>query len=574
MGDRLVHWAEHAPDRPFVAQRGADGQWRSINYAQMLGHARAVGQALLARGLSAERPVAIVGGNSLDHAVLSMGAMLVGIPWAPLSVAYALHASGHLRLCQMMDTLTPGLVFAGDQRFLTAINAGVPAGTELVIPEPMPGSGATPWRDLLQTAPTRQVSEAQSAVRPDSVVKFLFTSGSTRQPKAVINTHRMWCSNQQMLRQCLELNESTPPVLVDWLPWSHTFGGNHNLGLVLYNGGTLYIDEGSPTPQGMAQTLRNLRDISPTHYFNVPKGFEELAIALEHDEALAHSLFRRLKLFMYAGAGLAQPVWDRLNAAAIKDRGSIVPMATSLGMTETGPACTFAIGEHLKAGELGVPCPGVEIKLVPHAGKQEIRYRGPQVTPGYWRAPGLTAEAFDEEGFLRTGDTVRLVDANQPRLGLLFDGRIAEDFKLSTGTFVSVGPLRARAIAAGAPCIQDATLTGLNRDEVGLLVFPQWAACRALAGLNTESSMSEVLTHAAVQRFFQSLVQRLWNEGGGSAGRVARLMLMREPPSLVAGELTDKGSLNHANVLRHREADVEALYSGESASGRVFIAER
>jgi feruloyl-CoA synthase len=571
MGKRLEFWARTTPDQPFVAQRDSFGRWQTITYRQMLTQARSIGQAFLSRGLSAEKPVVIVSENSLDHLVISMGAMLVGIPWAPLSAAYALHTSGHERLRHMFDTLTPGLVFASNERYLSSISACLTSETELVLSRASHSDGVTQLSDLLNTFPTTEVDIAQAGIKADTIAKFLFTSGSTKLPKAVVNTHRMWCSNQQMLKQCLQLSNDIKPVLVDWLPWSHTFGGNHNVGLVLYNGGTLYIDEGTPTQQGMAQTLQNLREVSPTHYFNVPKGFEELAIALERDEVLADSLFRHLALFMYAGAGLPQPVWDRLDAAALKSKGALVPMATSLGMTETGPACTFAMGAHLKAGELGSPCPGVEIKLVPHSDKFEIRYRGPQIMPGYWRAPELTAEAFDEEGYLRTGDAVKLIDISSPELGLQFDGRIAEDFKLTTGTFVSTGPLRARVIAAGAPYIQDVTVTGLNRSEVGLIVFPQLTACRLLAGLDVDALIQTVLDHEAIRNFFQGLAQHLWDEGGGSAGRVARFIVVHEPPSLQAGELTDKGSLNHANVLRHRAADIEALYGGSELSTGGFI---
>ncbi len=360
-----------------------------------------------------------------------------------------------------------------------------------------------------------------------------------------------------------------PPVLLDWLPWNHTFGGNHNVGLTLYNGGTLYIDEGKPTDKGIATTIRNLREISPTIYFNVPKGFEYLAAAMETDETLRRSLFARVRVFMFAGAGLSQAVWDQLDRLGERTVGERIPVFTGLGMTETAPSCTFAVrAAEVRSGHIGLPCPGVEVKLVPdgndsHA-KVEVRFRGPNVMPGYWREPELSAEAFDEEGFYRTGDAVRWVDPDVPGKGLLFDGRIAEDFKLDTGTFVSVGPLRAKVVAEGAPCIQDVVVTGLNRSEIGVMLFPRLDECRRLAGLpaDAERDPARLLEHPKVREFFQGVVDRLWAAGTGSASRVARAVVLTEPPAIDKGEVTDKGSINQRAVLVQRADLVEALYAG------------
>jgi feruloyl-CoA synthase len=354
-------------------------------------------------------------------------------------------------------------------------------------------------------------------------------------------------------------------VLVDWLPWNHTFGGNHNIGITLTNGGTLYIDDGKPTPSGIAQTLRNLREISPTVYFNVPKGFEEIALAMDADALLRRTLFARCKAFMFAGAALSQAVWDKLDAHAVAAIGERVRIITGLGMTETSPSCTFAVGTHNASGHIGLPAPGVEVKLVPEGDKTEIRFRGPNVMPGYWRAPEQTRDAFDDEGYYRTGDAVRWIDAANPQRGLLFDGRTAEDFKLSTGTFVSVGPLRARIIAAGDPCVQDTVITGINRDSVGALIFPRLDECRRVAGLSDQTPAPEVLHHAAVRAFFQAVVDRLAQQSTGSASRLARVHLLAEPPSIDKGELTDKGSINQRAVLQHRASLVEALYEGSAA---------
>jgi feruloyl-CoA synthase len=377
----------------------------------------------------------------------------------------------------------------------------------------------------------------------------------------------MLCANQQMLAQALAFLTEEPPVLVDWLPWNHTFGGNHNVGITLYNGGTLYIDEGRPTPKGIATTLRNLREISPTIYFNVPKGFEELAAAMAGEEALRRSLFARVRAFMFAGAGLSQAVWDQLDRLALETIGERIPVFTGLGMTETAPSCTFALrAADVRSGHIGLPVPGVEAKLVrdgegPFA-KTEIRFRGPNVMPGYWREPQLSAEAFDDEGFYRTGDAVRWVDGGDPARGLLFDGRIAEDFKLDTGIFVSVGPLRARVIAEGSPCVQDVVVAGLNRSEIALLIFPRVDECARFAGLPPGGDAAGVLGHAAVRRLFQDLIDRLWRSGTGSANRVGRAVVLVDAPALDKGELTDKGSINQRAVLAHRAPIVDALYAG------------
>lgn len=577
--DALEQWAAETPERPFVAQRdpAQGGAWRHVTYAQMLQRARAVGQALVDRGLSVDRPVAILSDNDIEHLTLALGAMWAGVPYVPISPAYSLVSQDHAKLRHIWATVTPGLVFAATPAFARAIEAVVPADVPVVLGQgTLDGRPTLAFEELLATLPGAAVDAAHAAVGPDTVAKFLFTSGSTRQPKGVVNTHRMLCANQQMIRQCMAFLADEPPVLVDWLPWNHTFGGNHNVGIVLYNGGTLYIDGGKPTPGAIAETLRNLREISPTVYFNVPKGFEQIAAAMDSDPVLRDRLFARVKAFMFAGAGLSQGVWDKLDAHAEAAVGERVRIVTGLGMTETAPSCTFAVGTDVASGHIGLPVPGVEVKLVPDAhdpvhGKTEIRFRGPNVMPGYWRAPEQTAEAFDEEGFYRTGDAVRFVDPADPQRGLLFDGRTAEDFKLSTGTFVSVGPLRAKVVAEGHPCVQDVVVAGLNRDEIGLLVFPRADECRQLAGAPPDAPLPDVLHHPAVRDFFQTLADRLWRGATGSASRPARWHVLAEPPSIDRGELTDKGSINQRAVLSHRAALVDALYEGGDSDPYVIL---
>jgi feruloyl-CoA synthase len=564
--DHLEHWARAAPERTFVARRDASGEWQRIGYAQMLQRAMAVGAALLERGLSVERPLAILSENSLEHLTLAMGTLWAGVPFVPVSPAYSLLSQDHAKLKHILGTVTPGLVFASDASYAKAIAAAVPSDTPVVLARgELAERSASSFASLLAATPGAALHAAHAAVGPDTIAKFLFTSGSTKAPKGVINTHRMWCANQQMLRQCMRFLAEQPPVLVDWLPWNHTFGGNHNVGITLVNGGTLYIDDGKPTPGGIAETLRNLREISPTVYFNVPKGFEEIARAMGSDAQLRRMLFARCKAFMFAGAGLSQAVWDQLDAHGVAECGERVRIITGLGMTETAPSCTFAVGPDTRSGHIGLPAPGVEVKLVPDGDKTEIRFRGPNVMPGYWRAPEQTREAFDDEGYYRTGDAVRWMNAAQPQRGLLFDGRIAEDFKLSTGTFVSVGPLRARIIAAGEPCVQDAVITGLNRDTIGALLFPRLDECRRVAGCAPDAPAREVLHHPAVRAFFQAMLDRLAAQGSGSASRLERIHLLTDPPSIDKGELTDKGSINQRAVLQQRASLVNALYEGQAS---------
>jgi feruloyl-CoA synthase len=561
--DRFLHWAEAAPDRTLVAKRVKGGDWRRVSYAEALKSARGVAQALIDLRLSAERPVAILSDNDISHLLLALGAMLAGVPFAPVSPAYSLLSQDYGKLRHILGQITPGLVFASGPAYAKAIAAVGPPDTPVVLTEgTIEGRATIPFESLLQTKATGAVDDAHARVGPDTIAKFLFTSGSTKLPKGVINTQRMLCANQQMIVQCFPALADEPPVLVDWLPWNHTFGGNHDVGLTLYNGGTLYIDEGKPTPALMGETLRNLREIAPTIYFNVPKGFEEIANALETDPALRKTFFSRVKMFFFAGAGLSQPVWDKLDRLAEQECGQRIRMLTGLGMTETAPFAICANAYEVKSGHIGLPAPGLELKLVPMGDKQEVRYRGPNVTPGYWRAPEQTAEHFDAEGFYCSGDAAKPMDPAHPERGFMFDGRIAEDFKLNTGTFVSVGPLRAAIIAAGDPLVQDVVIAGVNRGEIGILLFMRLDACRDYTGLPANAPAHLVLGHPHLRAFLQRLVDVLHSRGTGSATRVARALVLAEPPSIDRGEITDKGSINQRAVLTHRDADVVRMYLG------------
>jgi feruloyl-CoA synthase len=564
--DRIAHWARVSPEKICIAKRGADQQWRTLTYAQVFDAVRRLGQALLDRGLSAERPVAILSENDLEHFLLTYAGQHVGIPVAPLSPAYSLMSKDFGKLRHCMDILTPGLIFVSHGgHYGRAIEAVVGGETEVVAVSAPPARRNAPlFAQLLATEPTHDVEAAHEKIEPDDVAKFLFTSGSTAMPKAVTNTHRMICSNQQMIAQVFGFLEDDPPVIVDWLPWNHTFGGNHDVGIALYNGGTFYIDDGKPGPSAIEKTVRNLREISTNVYFNVPKGYEDLLPFLRADRELRESFFRRLGLMFYAGAGLSQPVWDAYRELAAATCGERVIMATGLGSTETSPMSIQASWETDRAGTIGLPVPGVELKLVPHGAKLEARVRGPNITPGYWRQPQLTEKVFDEEGFYRFGDAVRFIDPADVNKGLLFDGRLNEDFKLANGTWVSVGPLRAKFLGHFAPLVRDVVIAGHDRDFIAVLIFPDLDAC---AGLCIDSAAgppgAAILKKDAVRAEFQSRLQALAAESTGSSNRIVRAILCEEPPSLDAGEITDKGSFNQRNVLERRAALVEEMYLGE-----------
>jgi len=569
MSDKFLHWATHTPDRTWLARRerlanGSTGDWQHLSYGRALAGARRIGQALLQRQLSAERPVVILSENSLEHAMLALGCMLVGVPYCPVSPAYSTVSKDFDKLRHIVNTLTPGLVFATDaDSYGQAISATVPSDVEIVLSQGAIAQRThTPLGALFDTPDTSAVDAAMDATGPDTIVKFLFTSGSTNMPKAVINTHGMWCANQQQMWQSMPVLGESAPVLVDWLPWNHTFGGNHNMGLTLFHGGSLYIDDGKPVPSHMGETLRNLREVAPTIYFNVPTGLEAIANAMHSDDELRRNLLSRLRMFFYSGAALAQPIWDSLHAAQEREIGQRIVMGTGLGMTESGPFAIFVPRPEVQSGDLGLPAAGMRLKLVPMGDKVEVRYQGPNITPGYWRAPAASAEAFDEEGFFKSGDAVKWIDPENIQMGLKFDGRIAEDFKLATGTFVSVGPLRAKIIAAGAPYVQDAVITGLNMKEVGAMLFTT-AKVRELADLPASAPLKVVLMHPKVLAHFQTVLNQLAENATGSANRVARLLLLPEPPSIDKGEVTDKGSINQRAVLKHRDLLVQDFHHGQ-----------
>ena len=564
----LREWAHAGPGHLLVAEREPDGGWRGCSYGEAVSAADAIGEALLDRGLGPDRPLMLLSGNGVDHLLMTLGAMTAGVPIAPVSVAYSLQSHDHARIKAIAGLIGPGAVFADDaDRFdaaldaLSAVPAIVSRGTR---------TGVHRLPDLLATEPGVQVARAYDSLHTDGTAKILFTSGSTGTPKGVLNTHRMLSANQQMMRRAWPFLTAERPVIVDWLPWSHTFGGNHNLNMILTSGGSLYVDAGRPAPGLFAQTIQNLIEVPPTIYFNVPAGYAHLVPALEADADFAQRFFSRLRLMFNAAAALPGGLRDRLGALARQTTGHAIPVTGSWGATETGPAVTTAHMEYADARCIGVPLPGTEVKLIPVEDAYEIRVKGPMVTPGYLGRPDLTAEAFDEDGFYRAGDAVAPADPGDPDAGLLFRGRLAEDFKLATGTFVRVGAVRT-ALLSALPVLSDAVLAGENRAFVCALAWLNAAEARKLLGADPPADGELASRPDLAEHLSRALAGH--NDAAGSSARVERLLVMTRPADLDAGEITDKGYINQRKVLARRAELVEMLYADPAPAG-VVVAER
>lgn len=570
--ERLLYWADVVPESVFIGRRvsaeSSSSNWQTITYAETLQKVRALGQALINRNLSSQRTLAILSENSLEHALLSLAAVHVGVTYAPISPPYSLLSKDFGKLRHTINLMTPGMIFVSDGRaYESALRVAhelVPDAIIVVVQNPPNNLPCELFADLLATQPTDAVEAAFERVTPDTVAKVLFTSGSTSMPKGVINTHRLWCANLQQITQTFAFLQDEPPLFVDWLPWNHTFGGNHNFGLTLYNGGSLYIDDGRPSPAGIAQTVANLRDFAPTAYFNVPKGYAELIPYLRSEPELRKKFFSRLEMIFYAGASLPQPIWDALEELSAETTNQRVPIITGLGMTESGPSAMFTWPGGY-SGLLGNPVPGMSVKLEPDDDKLEARYRGPNVTPGYWRQPDLSATNFDEEGFLRTGDAVKFVDDDDSDKGLIFDGRISENFKLSTGAWVTVGNLQMAILKHGAPLVQNAVITGHDKDYVGAILYLNGDECQRLVG----EGSAEIHTHPIISDRIQQILELLLKHATGSSTQIRRAIIASAPPSIDIGEITDKGSLNQRVVLHHRVEWVDAIYT-DPAPDHVF----
>ncbi len=548
LADYLDKWADTAPDRTWIARRhAATGEWIRISYGDARTQARAIGAGLLELGMGPDRPLLILSENSLEHALLGAACFYVGIPYAPVSPAYSTMSSDHGKLKTIVEQLNPGAIFADDgEAFADAIASIAAPGQHVVIHRNRP-SDAIDFRELSASDATAAES-ARAAIDADTVVKYLFTSGSTGSPKAVINTNRMICAMQAMVRDCYRYLTRIPPVVLDWAPWNHTAAGNKVSYLVMTNGGTYYIDDGRPVPGKFDETLRNLREVSCTWYFNVPVGWDMLVDQLEADPALARTFFKDLGMMFYAGAGMAQHTWDRLRAIGRKTTGREVLLSTSLGATETAPFALACTSHQDKAGNVGIPAKGLSMKLVPVGGKLELRLKGPSITPGYLGDPARTAEVFDEDGYYCMGDALRPADPTDLSKGFFFDGRIAENFKLSTGTWVAVGSVRAALVDAMGGLVRDAVIVGENESQLGALLLLSDRAAR-MEKDERDDALRQMLKSAAAS-------------ATGSASRVRRAIVLEHEPSFDKGEITEKGSLNQRAMRASNADSIAALYSG------------
>jgi feruloyl-CoA synthase len=562
--DALDSWARKTPDALLIAGREGDG-WQKLSYAEVLTRIPPLAQALLDAKLGPDRPLMIVSGNEIEHFLLGLAAIWVGVPYAPISPAYSLISTDYGKLKHIAGLLTPGMIYASNgTKFAAALAAAVPEVPLVVKNNPPTGRSARLFADLLATPVTPAVAAAHDVITSDTIAKVLFTSGSTGLPKGVITTNRMMACNQEMIRSAMAFFADEPPVLLDWMPWNHVAGGSHNTGIAIYNGGSFYIDDGAPAPGRFAATLRNLKDVQPTYFTNVPKAYEYLVAALDADHEARRNFFARLKLIQYAGASLSQHVFDGLDRMARAEVGERVMIITGYGSTETAPFAFTTTWPVEQAGHIGLPAPGMTIKLVPNEGKLELRLKGPNVTPGYWRDAEKTAEAFDEEGFYRIGDAVRPVDPGDVAKGFIFDGRVSEDFKLSTGTWVNFAAVRAAVIGACAPLIRDVVLTGLDRNFIGAMIIPDLEACTRHAGLASGTDAATVIVHPSVRAKFAQSLAALAARATGSSNHVARAVVLVAPPDIDKGEITDKGSINQRAVRTARPELVEALYAADA----------
>ncbi len=574
LSDRFTEVARRHPDRVFLAMRDERSQWRTITYREAEEQILRLASALIRRNVSPERPVAILSGSSIEHALLAFAAMYTGVPYCSVTPAYSLLSTDHAKLRHIINLLTPGLVYADDgSAFEAAIRNTVPADVEVVtLRSPLTTRASTPFSELLATPIDPAIYRANREVGPDTIAKVLFTSGSTGFPKGVINTQRMLCSNQQMFIESLPAFAQPHPMIVSWLPWHHTSGGNQMLGLTAYCGASFYIDEGKPTRSEIGKTVANLMDVAPTVYFSLPRGFAELIPYLRENRQLREKFFSQLQLFYYSGASLPESLVADLDEIAVATVGERIPMMCGYGSTETAPFALCANWLTSETGLAGLPVPGAELKLVPQGDKLEARLRGPMVTPGYWRQPELTARLFDEEGYVRMGDALAFVDPNDVSRGLAFDGRLSEDFKLSTGTWVNVASLRNQWMTEGYPLVQDIIIAGENRDEIGGLIVLDVQGCQDFLHDRTLVQPAQLARHPEIRRAVRNLLNRLAARNTGSSTYVARAIILEEPPSNATGELTDKGSINQRAVIRNRAELVDALYAPDPGPD-VFLPE-
>ena len=563
VGVWLRRWAKQRPDQVYLAERDGSGGWRTITYAEAKVACDAISQFLLDRRLDHTNPVMILSENSINFALLAIAAMQVGIPVSPISPSYSLVSRDFSKLIPISKLLNPGMIFAEDGvKFEGALKVLDTSNADIVVAKnPVLGLETILFSELLSVAPGPDVDKAFAAVTPDHIAKYMFTSGSTGTPKGVINTHRMLCANQQMTSQTLQFLSDEPPIIVDWLPWNHTAAGNFIFNTLLCNGGSYYIDTGKPVPGLFDQTLENLRDISPTLYFNVPAGFAALLPYLEREKVFREKFFKNIKFIWYAGAALTQDLWDRIEHVAFKATGERIAMTSGFGTTESAPSLTFSHWHGSQLGNVGAPMPGCEIKLAPMGDKLEIRAKGPSMSPGYLGDPELSASSLDEDGFFKFGDAMRLLDPDDPSKGLIFDGRLSENFKLATSTWVNVGLLRTDVVAACAPALQDLVACGHNKDFLGILAWPSLSGCQEISGLGANADMTTLIKDPKVRAHIAERLSNFNATAGGSSRVIKRVILLAEPPQIDADEITDKGYINQRAALAHRANLIGGLLS-------------
>lgn len=560
IGQSLIYFAELHPNKIYLADRGADGEWRTFTYVEVLKHVKSLGQFLIDNQVSETNPLAILSGNSLEHALLGLAAAYVGATYAPISPAYSIVSKDFSRLIDIFDSIKPALIFATDiEQYMPAIQAAAENDVKIITTNPT-SERYIDFEKIVQTPITEAVDNAYTAVNEDTIVKFLFTSGSTGSPKAVINTHKMICANNMMVREAFTFIKDEAPIMLDWAPWNHTAGGNQVFYMALFNGGTLYIDDGRPTANDIHKTIRNIKDISPTWYFNVPKGLDALVASMKHDAELRDAFYKNLKMIWYAGAGLAQHTWDALEEMAVETTGKRILIATGLGATETAPAALFCTWPQVGPGNIGLPAKGLTLKLVPFEGKYDARLKGPNIMPGYWRQPELSAKVIDDEGFYKLGDALRPYDPKDLSKGFMFDGRTAENFKLNTGTWVATGALRSKFIDHFGDIVNEVTITGADQSYLGALVFPNFDALRKITN-NSDMEIAEILEDQSIREIFREKLITLAQQNTGSSTLIRKILLVSTPPSLENHELTDKGSVNQRAVLNNRPELIDEIYA-------------